>query len=158
MRRRHPTLPSRWLFTDERLGEELWPALRRLPRGSGVIVRHHALGRPERRRLLERLRRIGRSRGLLVWDERKAAVARVHSMQELRQALLRAPDLLFLSPLFETRTHPEWLPLPRMRAAALIRLSPRPVFGLGGMNERRFAKLKPLGLAGYGAIDRWLRT
>lgn len=159
MRSRHPTLlPTRWLFTDVRMGEDLWTALRRMPRGSGVIVRHHELGRTERQRMLHRIRRVGRARGLLVWDEREAPIARVHSPRELRQALLRAPELLFLSPMFDTRTHPKWRPLPRMKAAALIRLSPRPVFGLGGMDERRFARLKPLGVAGYGAIDGWLRT
>lgn len=158
MRRRHPTAPVRWLFTDERMGEGLWTALQRLPRGSGVLVRHHRLDAGERRRLLNRIRRIGRARGLLVRDDQEARVAKVHSAGELRRALLRSPDLLFLSPMFKTRTHPDWKPLPRMQAAALVRLSPRPMLGLGGMDERRFRTVKPLGLTGYGAIDGWLRT
>ena len=156
MRRRHPALPTRWLLTDERMGDALWHALRRLPSGSGVIVRHHGLPSQDRAALLRRVRRLGAARGLVVWDDECARVARVHSSKELRAALLRPPQLLFLSPLFPTRTHPDWAALPRMRAAALRRLSPRPVLALGGMNEKRFTRVKPLGFAGYGAIDGWL--
>ena len=156
MRRRHPALPTRWLLTDERMGDALWDALRRLPPGSGVIVRHYGFPSQDRAALLRRVRRLGAARGLVVWDDKCARVARVHSGRELRRALLRSPRLLFLSPLFPTRTHPDWPALPWMRAAALRRLSPRPVLALGGMNEKRFRRAKTLGFGGYGAIDGWL--
>lgn len=158
MRARYPALPTAWLLTDERLRADLWRVLRRLPRGSGVVVRHHGLSRLQRRRLLQRIRRLGASRGWTVLDDSSDRIARVHDVRELRSALLSGPDLLFLSPLFQTRSHPEWDPLPRMRAAAMVRLSHQPVLALGGMNKRRFELLKPLGFAGYGAIDGWLRT
>lgn len=155
---RHPAVPTAWLLTDERMGADLWRALRRLPRGSGVIVRHMTLPRLERRRLLQRIRHLGATRGWTVLDDSAGRIARVHHVRELRSALLRKPDLLFLSPLFPTRSHPEWRAMPRMRAAAMIRLGTRPIFALGGMDKRRFERLKRLGFAGYGAIDGWLRT
>lgn len=158
MRARYPTLPTAWLLTDERLGADLWPLLRRLSRGSGVVVRHHALPPLERRRLLQRIRRLGALRGFAVLDDLSDQIARVHDARELRLALVRQPDLLFLSPLFPTRSHPDWKPMSRMRAAALIRLTRRRVFALGGMDAQRFERLKPLGFSGYGAIDGWLRT
>lgn len=158
MRRRHPKLPATWLLTDERMGDGLWAALRRLPRGSGVIVRHHALAGTERRRLIRRIRKLARVRGLVVMDDGHTNIARVHSARELRTALLRSPELIFLSPIHSTRTHPEWPPLPRMQAAAIARLSPRAIHALGGMTGKRFARVTRLGFAGFGAVDAWLRT
>ena len=37
MKRRQP-LPSRWLVADERMGQKLWPGLRALRPGSGVLI------------------------------------------------------------------------------------------------------------------------
>jgi thiamine-phosphate pyrophosphorylase len=82
----------------------------------------------------------------------------VHSARELRRALLRSPELLFLSPLFATRSHPDWQPLGHMRAAALVRMGKRPVLALGGMNARRYRQVKPLGFSGWGGIDAWDRS
>ena len=64
MRPRHP-LPSLWLMTDERI-EDVAAALRRLPRGAGVVFRHYATLPAERRRLWRRLLRIARARGLML--------------------------------------------------------------------------------------------
>ena len=156
MRRRQPDagLPKKWLFADERLGEELWSTLERLPRGAGVVVRYH--GHPRRKDLLQQIRRIARKRGLILFDEAAGDVARVHGVAELRRALTRRVPLIFISALYPTRSHPDRLPLPRMRAATLARLASAPVFALGGMNARRFRAVKPLGFAGWGAIDAWL--
>jgi thiamine-phosphate pyrophosphorylase len=153
MKRRQTSTPLTWLFTDERLGEALWSAIGRLPRGSGIVVRHH--GAANRRELLRRIHRIARARGLLVVDEAKGEIARVHDVAELRRALLRKAPLIFISPLHRTRSHPDQRPLPRMRAATLARLAGQPVLGLGGMDARRFRAFAPLGFAGWGAIDAW---
>ncbi len=69
MRRRHPVpspIPSLWLMTDERSGDALWRAVRRLPRGAGIVFRHYATPAAERRRLFARLLRIARVRGLVL--------------------------------------------------------------------------------------------
>lgn len=158
MRPRHPDLPAAWMITDERLGPDMLMQIRRLPVGTGVLVRHHGLPPPERRALLRKIRTVARARGLSVVDEAEGRVARVHSARELRRALVARPDLLFLSPLFRTRSHPDWLPLGRMRAATLARLAKRPVLALGGMDRRRYARIRVLGFAGWGGIDAWRRT
>ena len=155
MRPRHPAFPAAWLITDERLGHGLLARLRRLDRGTGVLVRHHHLPPGERRMLLRQVRLVARARGLTVVDEAEGKVARVHSARELRRALPKGPDLLFLSPLFPTRTHPDWRPLHHMRAAALARLAGRPVLALGGMDARRYDRVRALGFAGWGGIDAW---
>ena len=153
MRPRHPDPPTAWLITDERLGPDLLKRIRRLPPGTGVLVRHHGLSPRVRRAVLRQIRLIARSRGLIVVDEAEGKVARVHSARELRRALPRNTDLLFLSPLFPTRTHPGWAPLGRMRAASLVRLARRPVLALGGLDSRRYARVMALGFRGWGGID-----
>lgn len=145
-----------WLFTDPRLGPDLLGIVRRLPPGSGVVFRHHALGPAERRALLRRLRRLAAVRQLRIVDDVGGRIARVHSARELRRSLPGKPELLFLSPLFSTRSHPDWRPLGPMRAAALVRLAGRPVLALGGMDATRFARVEQLGFAGWGGIDAWV--
>lgn len=65
MRPRYP-LPRIWLLTDERQGDALWTALRRLPRGGGVIVRHYSLNESDRGKLFKRVLGIARARRLVV--------------------------------------------------------------------------------------------
>lgn len=157
MKRRQTSLPHQWLIADERLGEELWTALRSLPRGSGVLVLYRDMPKAQRARLLAGLRRLGRVRGLTIADECSGQAARIHDVRELRTAGLRRVRLLFLSPLYPTRSHPDWEPIPRMRAAALARLARALVVALGGMNPRRFRRLDGLGFHGWAGIDAWTR-
>jgi thiamine-phosphate pyrophosphorylase len=150
-------LPRCWLIADERLGEELWDAVAGLPRGSGVLLLLHGMPRRERHAILRKLRLRARARGLIMVDEAARAAARVHDARELRQALLGRAWLILLSPIYPTRSHPDWRPIPRMRAAALARLASRRLVALGGMNARRFRRVERLGFCGWAAIDG-LRT
>ncbi|HVM37217.1 MAG TPA: thiamine phosphate synthase [Sphingomicrobium sp.] len=147
---RRQSLPVAWLITDARIGAPLESLARRLPRGSGLILRDGA-------ELTPRLRLIARRRSLALVDERQRGAARVHDPREIRRERLAGRRLLLLSPLFETRSHPDWRPLPRMRAAALTRLAGRPLLALGGMDARRFRSVRKLGFDGWAAIDAWLR-
>ncbi len=172
MRSRQP-LPQLWLMTDERMGDALWDALNRLPRGGGVIFRHYDTH--DRRALFERVRRIARRRGLLLvlaGTPRAAAAwradgahgasrhrrfarpllrtASAHDAREL--ARVRAHAIL-ISPVFATRSHPGARPLGMMRFAMLARNSAAAVIALGGMDARRFRRMAPLGAYGWAGID-----
>jgi thiamine-phosphate pyrophosphorylase len=74
-------------------------------------------------------------------------------MPELRRALLARTSLVLLSPLRPTQSHPEWKPIPRMRAAAMARLGRRSLVALGGMDARKFARIKRLGFQGWAGIS-----
>ena len=176
-RRSAPALPRIWLMTDERAGEALWPALARLPRGAGVIFRHHATPPAERRRMFDRVRRIARRRGLLLmlagpaeqaigWcadgvhgrsrnapGQRRLRTAPVHDVREMARSRSIGADLLLLSPVFTTRSHPGAHALGRWQFAALASLANVPVVALGGMTHRRAQRLMPLGAYGWAAID-----
>jgi thiamine-phosphate pyrophosphorylase len=157
MKRRQTSIPRQWLIADARLGDELWRALHRLPRDSGVLILFHELSSSKRERAIRRLRYVAASRGLLLIDGVKDA-ARVHNLGELRQALLARTPLILLSPLHPTRSHPDWRPIPSVRAAAYARLAERRLIALGGMNERRFRRIERLGFVAWAGIDAWLRT
>lgn len=155
MKRRQTNVPEQWLITDDRLGADLFRTIRRLPSGTGVLVRHHHLSRSHRNRLLRQVRHAARARKLTVVDEAEGRVARAHDAAEMRGAGLAGCALVLLSPLFPTRSHPDWRPLPRMRAAALVRLAKVPVIALGGMDAVRFRRIGGLGFAGWAGIDGW---
>jgi thiamine-phosphate pyrophosphorylase len=141
---RRQSLPEQWLIAESQLDEEV---LRRLRHGSGVLVLGELSAREWRR-----LRSLAPQRGFAVANEGRNA-ERVHDVRELRRALLKRWTLILLSPLYPTRSHPDWKPLPRMRAAALARLGRRKLFALGGMDARRFARVRRLGFQGWAGIS-----
>jgi thiamine-phosphate pyrophosphorylase len=180
MRRRHHSLPTEWLLTDERQDDRLWTALARLPRGSGVVVRHYSLGREARLALVQRVRRIARRRGLVmvvadgarmaarwrvdgVYQARREGrpmlmLATAHDRRELVAAARARADAVLLSPAFPTRSHPGAAALGPVRFGLLARTARLPVIALGGMTSRRARRLRALGAQGWAAIDGWIRT
>lgn len=171
MRRCQP-LPRLWLMTDERQGEGLWQALEALPSGSGVVFRHYSLAPHERKSVFARLRALANRKRLLLVAAgpqllgadgthgrhprkpgKQLKTAPVHGLREIRAAEAAGAMLLFLSPVFPTRSHPGAKPLGRVRFAALARQTKLPVIALGGMDERRARSL--VGAYGWAAIDAW---
>jgi thiamine-phosphate pyrophosphorylase len=146
--RRRQTNPRQWLIVRGADDREGIAAARRLPRGSGVLLL---------KRLPAREMRKLRLRGSNVVQERRGSAARVHDVRELRRALMVRTPLIFLSPLYPTASHPEWRPIPRMRAAALARLADRGLVALGGMDERRFRRVRRWGFIAWAGIGAWLK-
>ena len=142
------SVPGQWLIIDGEPGQNEWDALSNLARLSGVILLE-PLGRKGQRPLS----RFAKAHGLTLIVERRGTVARVHNQPELTQALLRRTRIILVSPIHSTRSHPDWKPLHRMRAATLARLAKRRAVALGGMNRQRFAKIAPLGFIGWAGIS-----
>lgn len=145
------------------MGEALWDALRALPKGSGVVVRHYSLASPERAALIKRIARMARARRLVVTiggsthgRHHGALTAPVHSLRERIAAERAGARLLFLSPVFATRSHPGARSLGRVRFGMIARDARVPVIALGGMDARRARSMKPLGGSGWAGIDGFL--
>jgi len=171
MRNRHPPIPRLWMMTDPRLGDGLWDALGRLPRGSGVIFRHYQLPLTERRALFARIAKVARRRGLVLLragaetmrGERGTHGRRgrglstwpVHSRREAVAAIRAGADALLVSPAFPTRSHPGAPVLGPVRFGLMVRGLAVPVLALGGMDAHKARRLKPLGIHGWAAIDAW---
>lgn len=161
------------LLTDERQGDRLWSALDRLPRGGLVVFRHYSLPQAERRALFERVRRVVRARGLRLVvagqplgradgthgrDPRRLRGLRTwpaHDAPEVFAGVRAGADLILISPIFPTRSHPGGRTLGVARAAALARHAAGRAVALGGMDARRFRRLRGAGFVGWAAIDAW---
>lgn len=184
MRARHPQpVPTHWLMTDERQGDGLWAAIDRLPRRSGIIVRHYSLPAAGRVALFQQVARRARAKQHIViragthkLGRREAGVhgrtARrvagirtwpAHNGAEIAAGIRAGAQIILVSPIFPTRSHPGAGALGPMRAAMMIPQLPaagRTVrfIALGGMTARRFRRMQPLGFDGWAGIDGWARS
>jgi thiamine-phosphate pyrophosphorylase len=167
MHRRQP-LPRLWLMTDERQGEALLPAIARLPRGAGIVFRHYSLPPAERRALWDQVRTAARTRGLTLVAAgltlpgadgahnrfgRGLRTASAHNLREVRAAERAGAHLLFLSPVFPTRSHPGAPALGPRRFALLAHQTKLPAIALGGMDADKARSLG--GAYGWAGIDAW---
>lgn len=166
-------LPRIWLVTDERA--EPLAAIDRLPARSGILLRHYSLPPTERRALFETVRRRARRSGHLLllaggpllakrWGAdgwhgpgRGAGLhsASVHDVTELRAAVRGGASLVFVSPVFPTRSHPNAPTLGLGGFARLAHQTRLPVIALGGVQAEDVARLRALGAYGWAGIDAW---
>ena len=176
-RRRKTGLPALWLFTDSARLPDPLPAIARLPTGkAGVVFRHDSdpdravLGRAiailcRRRRLplvvagdapLAAALRAGvHLRGGRWPDSRRRGgivTSSAHSLADIRRARLAGADLVFLSPVFPTRSHPGAPSLGPVRWVRMARSARIPVAALGGIDGRSARALPVRFCAGAGAI------
>jgi thiamine-phosphate pyrophosphorylase len=165
-------------MTDERIGERLWEAIGALPRGAGVVFRHYATPEKERTETAFRIAEFCKAHGLVlavardvfladslhaelvhnpVCDPSVLPISRsAHSPDEAKMACKSGASLIFLAPMYPTRSHPERQPLTRDIARRIVAACPVPVIALGGMNRARFDELKSDGFYGWAGIDAWL--
>ena len=163
-------------MTDERMGDDLWVALRRVPPGSGVVFRHYATPAGERRAMLRRVKRVAVARGLVVVVAGASSIAAngvhgrvrararsgirtwpAHDRAEALAGQRAKADALFVSPVHATRSHAGVSGLGAARAMRIARGLGIPVIALGGMDESRWRKIQRLGFHGWAAIDAWVR-
>ncbi len=80
--------------------------------------------------------------------------APAHSAREIADAKRAGAQMLFLSPLYATRSHPGSRPLGLTRFIALARLAfPLKIIALGGMSRNRARALDKHLVHGWAAID-----
>lgn len=172
-------LPSLWLLSDARRLPDPRAAAGRLPPGSAVLARDLApallqpLASLARRRGL-RLVLAGQGRdalrlraGLHLPDRRPSEgllpflLARrrarppllsvaAHGRGGIARARRLGADLIILSPVFPTASHPGAPALGPLRWAALARRAGRPVIALGGVTVRNHRRLPGLRRRGSG--------
>jgi thiamine-phosphate pyrophosphorylase len=168
-------LPKIWLFTDPKLGDQLLPAIQRLPFGSGVVFRHYHLDDHDRHQLFRTIQHICKRRGHRIllasspskarqWRadgvhgaERGYALLRsapVHNFREIAKAKRIGADIMFLSPVYTTSTHPAARPLGSARFTQLARcIYPVKIVALGGMSRAKAAMWGQGIIHGWAAID-----
>jgi thiamine-phosphate pyrophosphorylase len=160
-------LPRLWLMTDERQGDGLMAAVARLPAGAGIVFRHYSLEEAGRRALFDRVRRA--HAGMILLAGQAAAwgadgshgrgpgagfrSAPAHDLAGIRAAEAAGASLVFLSPVFATRSHPGRAPLGPDQFRELAGATRLPVIALGGMNAERANALDRAW--GWAGIDAW---
>lgn len=152
-------------------GDDLAPNARR-----ALMIRLKRIARARRLRLfaaaisVDQARRLGvngihlRSRSA---DEARiarrhglATSAPVHSRTEARAAAKAGIDHALISPMFDTRSHPDARPLTQREFIRFALMSRANAVALGGMTLARFRKLQLSSAAsamhpGWAAIDAW---
>ncbi len=170
-------IPRLWFLTDDRLGDANLEQLRRLRRGTGVVVRQRLASAS----FLAQVKAIARARGLCCvvsgsaakhrmagthWPEvtlkrphrsqpRQLMTASAHSRAALVRARRCGADAVFVSPLFATRSHPGGDSLGLVRFGLLCRDSPVALIALGGITPKSLRGLQNLGVYGIAAIGGW---
>jgi len=172
-----PPWPRDWLMTDERMGDRLWDAIARVPSGTGGIVfRHLSLDPSDRLQLGRRVAGLAKERKLMLAVAGDLSLARqldarlihnppqsspmpfscsVHDELEARAARSSGAALVFVSPVYPTRSHPGAEALGVKRASRLAEISGCPAIALGGMTFGKFWELGPA-FHGWAGIDAWL--
>ena len=174
MPRRHTEIPKIWLMTDPRIGD-LEGAIRRLPKGSGIVFRYYEYSQSERRALFKRIRSLAKAYHHMLLLADLPSVARrwgahgvhgrslhrsqgirtvaVHNLREAALARRLRADLIFVSPVFETRSHPGAQSIGALGLGRISGLQRHQTIALGGMTAKRAKSLAALNIHGWAAID-----
>lgn len=178
-------LPALWMFTDWTRAPDPLPAIAKLPAGlCGVVFRHDAA--PNRAVLMQQVARMCRARRtvlVVAGDPRWAAAAgagvhlrngwrrtlrlpaarlvtsSAHDRISLLRAVRAGADAVFLSPLFQTASHPlapalgplRWSHAARRHRGMMALGLGTEIYALGGVTGR-LARRVPGRAAGAGAI------
>jgi len=175
-------IPPLWLITDDRRGDAE-AAMDHLPKGAGVIFRHYAAPHRAALARQLRVKALQRGLLFLVAGDPRLAVSvgadgfhapqalahriaaarrtlpgglmtlAVHDPRGLYAAQQFGADVVLISPIFPTASHPGARTLGPVRFAALSTRARRPVIALGGMDGARFRRLNGSGAAGFAAIS-----
>jgi thiamine-phosphate pyrophosphorylase len=167
-------------MTDERMGERLWEAIDRLPiKHSGIVFRHYATPTEVRATLAGRIADICHRRSLTLAIAGDVDLARalgadlvhnppesthglpfsraVHSLEQAQAARGEGAALVFVSPVYPTRSHPGRKPLYRPLAVRIAKAAGAPAIALGGMNALKSARMEREGFHGWAGIDAWMK-
>lgn len=82
----------------------------------------------------------------------------IHNEKELISAFANKFDIIFISPLSKTRTHPELSPHSTVSFIKLCYKQKRIVFALGGVTNNNFKRVRNKFLIGFGAISFFLNN
>ena len=170
-------------MTDQKRIARPDAVIQAMPAGSCVIFRDYE--HPKRAAEARRLCRVASRRGLIFLVANDAPLAAeigahgthlpafslkqtssrptgllsasCHNAEEIKWADEMGVDVILLSPLFKTKSHPGASAMARNVARRLVASTHRPVLALGGVSVVNAKSLGACGFAGIAAIDAFAR-
>ena len=170
-------------MTDTQRTPDPVSAVNRLPKGFGVILRHYdAPYRHELAEELARLCRqrhitflvandwslakrvhadgvhlpehaVRTSRSLRKRSSNFLVTSAAHSQRSLWHAVHAGVDAVLVSPVFPTSSHPGTRPIGLMRFLNICKISPIPVYALGGIDANATLRFQNSGCVGVAGIS-----
>ena len=170
-------IPHLWLFTDDIKTQNLQKFLAKIPQNSGIVIRNYLS--EDRLKIIESIRRNSKRKNLTLligeksnrirdisglhlpkWHYQKRKINKkqilsisAHGIIDKRRIINSKADLIFLSPIFRTSSHPNSRPLGTIKFGLIARQFSKPVIALGGINKNNIKKLKNLPIEGVAGID-----
>ena len=82
----------------------------------------------------------------------------VHNLKEIKFSEKKKFDVIFISPLFKTLSHPSYSPLTAVNFINLCTKSSLKNFALGGVTKKNYRRIKNNKLVGFGGITYFKNT
>ncbi|MFT6077795.1 MAG: thiamine-phosphate pyrophosphorylase [Myxococcota bacterium] len=185
-------LPQMFFFTDRKRIENIFEVVEYLPKNTAIIIREYDLEYSDRLEFSQKIAAIAKQNKQIVLVGKSWKLARqiradgvhfsdldsniflpqnckkmilsfsCHHPKSLIRAKKLNADLVFFSPVFATKSHPNKKPVGifalRNFAKRTSLKSNIPTFALGGINENNVKLLSGAFVSGFGGISNFLRN
>ena len=169
-------IPYVWFLTDSIKTKNPEDTTRKLPFNSGILIRSYNIHNKEiiikniinlKKRKLHTVLVSGRHKShsnvdgahLPSWlnssffINKKLISMSAHSARDIRKSINIKADIIFISPVFDTTSHPEGKNIGVIKLGLMAKLFKKPVIALGGINNNNISRLKGLPIFGCAGID-----
>ncbi len=176
-------LPTMFFFTDRKKVDNVFEVVKKLPDNTAIIIREYDLKDDDRLNFAKQIAVLARLKNLKVlvgknWELAKKIGAdgvhfsdfdhnfdipknrqnmlfsySCHKLESLKEAARIEVDMVFYSPIFTSKSHPDKNQVGIYKLKNFVKNSPLPVYALGGINEENINLLTETGVVGVGGIS-----
>ena len=169
-------IPYVWFLTDSIKTKTPLETSRKLPANSGILIRSYNIQNKDiiikniinlKKRKLHTVLVSGRHKShsnvdgvhLPSWlnssffINKKLISMSAHGARDIRKSINIKADIIFISPIFDTTSHPESKNIGVIKLGLMAKLFKKPIVALGGINNNNISRLKGLPIIGCAGID-----
>ena len=169
-------IPYIWFLTDSIKTKTPLDTSRKLPVNSGILIRSYNIENEKtiikniinlKKRKLHTVLVSGRHKSRSNIDgahlpswlnssffiNKKLISMSAHGPRDIRKSINIKADIIFISPIFDTTSHPESKNIGVIKLGLIAKLFKKPVIALGGINDNNISRLKGLPIVGCAGID-----
>ena len=176
-------LPKMFFFTDRNRVDDVFAVVKNLPKNSAIIIREYDLENSQRLDFARIISDLARKRSLKVFVGKDIKLAKkikadgvhfsdweglksynnlgknflisyaCHSEKSVRRAQKIGCDLIFYSPIFPTKSHPNQKTIGSLKLRNLTAKATIPIYALGGIDGNNAKILVSSGVGGVGGVS-----